>query len=238
MSTVINSAFILAAGKGTRMAPLTDVCPKPLVRLAGWPILDYVVEHLKASHVQHLVFNAHHFPEQIVSYARGLSGFLSADVVREDVLLETGGGLKNAARFLPVDTPFFMINGDAFWVDHPHGAGALAEIEIVFDAHRTDILLLVIPVSHMTLTQGVGDYRISADGHLMRDPDKRGDLMFTGIRIVHPRVLGHMCDGAYSFLQQMDAAERSGRLYGVVYDGDWHHISTPEDVQTVEKSLF
>lgn len=237
MSAVINSAFILAAGKGTRMAPLTDTCPKPLVRLNGRPILDYVVDHLKEHHVQHLVLNAHHFPEQIVSYAAGLKGFLSQDVLTEDVLLETGGGLKNAAQFLPVDVPFFMINGDAFWLDHPHRAGALAQLERVFDAHRMDILLLVIPVSRMTLTQGVGDYRMSADGRLIRDPDKHGDLMFTGIRIVHPRILGHMKDGVYSFLQQMDAAENAGRLYGVVYDGDWHHISTPEDVERVEKSL-
>ncbi len=232
-----DTAFILAAGKGTRMAPLTDYCPKPLVTLAGRPLLDYVCDHLRASGVQHLVMNAHHHPEQIEDYATKLEGFSSVRCVTEPVLLETGGGLKNAAPFLPIDRPFFMINGDAFWVDKGQDSGALAALSKAFDADRMDILLLVIPTAHMILTQGVGDYTIAPDGRLTRSQDKSGDLMFTGIRIVHPRLLTQMGEGIYSFLQQMDAAEQAGRLYGVVYSGDWHHISTPEDVANVEKAL-
>ncbi|OIN86894.1 MAG: hypothetical protein AUJ12_04605 [Alphaproteobacteria bacterium CG1_02_46_17] len=233
----IDTAFVLAAGKGTRMAPLTDSLPKPLVSLNDRPLLDYIFDYLKAEDVQHLIVNAHHLPDKISQYLDGVSGFTSVDFVQEPVLLETGGGLKNAAQFLPKNAPFFMINGDAFWVDKDGTMGALAALSNTFDANDMDILLLLIPVLRMTLTQGVGDYDIAADGRLIRAQDKTGDLMFTGIRIVHPRILESMPDGVYSFLQQMDAAEESGRLYGVVYDGDWHHISTPEDVDNVEKSL-
>ncbi len=233
----IDTAFVLAAGKGTRMAPLTDNLPKPLISLNDRPLLDYVFDYLRAENVQHLVVNAHHFPDKISQYLDGVSGFASVDLVQEPVLLETGGGLKNAAQFLPKNAPFFMINGDAFWVDKDGTMGALAALSNTFDAKDMDILLLLTPVLRMTLTEGVGDYRMAADGRLTRAQDKTGDLMFTGIRIVHPRILAGMDDGIYSFLQQMDRAEAQGRLYGVVYGGDWHHISTPDDVDRVEKSL-
>lgn len=234
---MIDTAFVLAAGKGTRMAPLTDHTPKPLVSLGGRPLLSYVCDHLKLAGVQHVVMNAHHHPDQIKAFLDGQDGFETKQFVPEPVLLETGGGLKNAAAFLPVDQPFYMINGDAFWVDAVGQDSALSQLSRVFDAERMDILLLLIPISRMVLTAGVGDYIMAPDGRLTRSADKSGNLMFTGIRIVHPRILAGMPDGIYSFLKQMDAAEAAGRLYGTIYDGEWHHISTPEDVDCVEKSL-
>lgn len=231
---MIDTAFVLAAGKGTRMAPLTDHTPKPLVLLDGRPLLDYVFDHLRASRVQHVVVNSHHHPEKIAAYLDGLTGF---DVVRshEDLLLETGGGLQKAAPLLGTK-PFFMINGDAFWVDGPSGS-ALSRLETAFDERRMDILLLLIPVSRMVLTEGVGDYDVAEDGQAVRSKTKTGTHMFTGIRIVHPRILADMPEGKYSFLQQMDAAEAAGRLYALEHDGEWHHISTPVDVERVGDHL-
>lgn len=231
---MIDTAFILAAGKGTRMAPLTDHAPKPLVRLNGRPLLDYVFDHLRSTGVRHVVVNSFYLPDMVASYLDGVDGF---DIRRshEDVLLETGGGLRNAAPLLG-QSPFFMINGDAFWIDGGQGA-ALATLEAAFLPDSMDIFLLLIPVSRMILTEGVGDYNIAPSGAAVRSKTKNGTHMFTGIRIVHPRILGAMRDGAYSFLQQMDEAEAAGRLFALEYSGDWHHISTPDDLKRVEDSL-
>lgn len=231
---MIDTAFVLAAGKGTRMAPLTDHIPKPLVTINGRPLLDYVFDHLRASRVQHIVVNSHHHPEKIAAYLDGLSGF---DIRRsqEDILLETGGGLQKAAPLIG-GQPFFMINGDAFWVDGPSGS-VLSRLEAAFDAGRMDILLLLIPVARMVLTEGVGDYDVADNGRAIRSKTKTGTHMFTGIRIVHPRILEGLPEGKYSFLQQMDAAEAAGRLFALEHDGEWHHISTPADVERVSDHL-
>lgn len=230
----IDRAFVLAAGKGTRMAPLTDRVPKPLVQLNGRPLLDYVFDHLKVAGVKRVVVNSHHQVSVLREYLDGVQGFELTET-HEPVLLETGGGLKNAAPFLG-DKPFFMINGDAFWTDGPEGS-TLKRLERSFNTERMDILLLLIPVSRMVLTEGVGDYDLLPDGQIRRNKSKAGIHMFTGIRIVHPRILEGMAEGIYSFLGQMDAAEQAGRLYGLVHDGEWHHISTVEDVMCVEKVL-
>ncbi|HNQ91672.1 MAG TPA: nucleotidyltransferase family protein [Alphaproteobacteria bacterium] len=226
----IDTAFILAAGKGTRMAPLTDIVPKPLVKLNGRALLDYVFDHLKDAGVTKAVVNSHHHAGVLRKYLAGVQGIEIMET-HELVLLETGGGLQNAASYLG-DEPFFMINGDAFWTDGPSGC-ALKRLEDFFDDERMDILLLLIPVERMILTEGVGDYDLLPDGQIRRNKAKAGTHMFTGIRIVHPRILSGMEEGIYSFLKQMDAAEQAGRLYGLVHDGEWHHISTPDDLKRV-----
>lgn len=231
----IDTAFLLAAGKGTRMAPLTETCPKPLVSLQGRPLLDYIADHLRAQGVKRIVINAHHHASQIADYIARLQGFDDVTLSHEDILMESGGGLKKAAPLLG-PRPFFMINGDAFWTE---GADAplLSRLEARFDPARMDILLGLIPVAQMTLTEGVGDYTIAQDGACTRSRDKTGTHMFTGIRIVNPAILDTLPEGIYSFLQQMDEAEQKGRLYGTPHTGLWHHISTPQDIENVEKSL-
>jgi MurNAc alpha-1-phosphate uridylyltransferase len=100
-----------------------------------------------------------------------------------------------------------------------------------------DVLLLLQPVDQMELTHGVGDYDIDASGHIIRTSDKSGSHMFTGIRIVHPRIFDNTPEGAFSFLQCMDKAQQQSKLHGISYDGQWHHISTPEDLQSVNEIL-
>ncbi|MBL8640087.1 MAG: nucleotidyltransferase family protein [Alphaproteobacteria bacterium] len=239
--TKIETGFILAAGRGSRMRPLVDDCPKPLVRLHDRPILDYILDALKLHGVRKLVINAHYRAEQIVEYGRThQSEFDSLEISVENELLETGGGLKQAAHLLG-DQPFFMINGDAFWREDTAQEGScLRDLESQFDAEKMDILLNLIDVEKMKLTEGVGDYDFvpktpkSLEAKpIRRNISKQGAYMFTGIRIVHPRVLETMKEGAYSFLEQMDQAQAQAKLYGIPMRGLWHHISTPEDVEAI-----
>lgn len=230
----IDTAFLVCAGLGTRMKPMTDDCPKPLIPLAGRPILDYIFDHLRKTDINKVTVNSHYLPQQISTYLQTVTDFALTETY-EPILLETGGGLVNALSSLG-DKPFLMINGDAFWTDHD-GHNTLNELEAEFDATEMDILLCLIPVSRMILTEGTGDYDILPDGRLRRSHEKRGTHMFAGIRILNPKIMdGHTAD-KFSFLKNMDEAEKNGRLYGFVMNGDWHHISTPEDLKNVERHL-
>lgn len=230
----IDTAFIVAAGKGTRMAPLTDTIPKPLVPIAGRPTLDYIFEHLRETKVKRVTVNTHHHPQRIRDYLKTISNFEITESYEED-LLETGGGLKKALPTLGTN-PIFMINGDAFWTNGPTGP-ILPQLEAKFDADKMDILLLLIPITRMILTEGVGDYDVSPNGKIIRNRTKQGTHMFTGIRILNPEIMANVPEGKYSFLQQMDEAEAKGRLYGMIHDGEWHHISTPADLKKVDDSF-
>lgn len=230
----IDTAFLVCAGMGTRMKPLTDNCPKPLIPLNGKPILDYIFEHLRGTEVNKVTVNSHYLPEQITAYLQTIKDFALTESF-EPVLLETGGGLVKALDTLG-DAPFLMINGDAFWSDD-EGHNTLQELEEQFDETEMDILLCITPITRMKLTEGVGDYDILPDGRLRRNKDKQGTHMFTGIRILNPAIMQGYEAEKFSFLKNMDEAEQNGRLYGYVMNGDWHHISTPDDLTRVANHL-
>lgn len=230
----IETAFLVCAGMGTRMKPLTDTCPKPLLPLNGKPLLGYIFDQLRRTEVNKVTVNSHYLPEQITAYLHQIQDFALTESF-EPILLETGGGLVKALDSLG-EKPFLMINGDAFWVDDT-GHNTLQELEEQFDDTEMDILLCITPVTRMKLTEGVGDYDVLPDGRLRRNLEKRGTHMFTGIRILNPAIMAGYPEDKFSFLKNMDEAEKKGRLYGYVMNGDWHHISTPEDLIRVENHL-
>ena len=229
---MIDTAFLVCAGIGTRMRPLTDHCPKPLVLLNNRPILDYIFDHLRTTSIRRVVINTHYLPDHFPAYLKSIPDF-EVIVSHEPELLETGGGLVKALPYIG-HNPFFMINGDAFWVDHPP-ANTLHQMMDVYNPDRMDILLCLTPTESMTLTEAVGDYRIDADCKALRSLDKTGTHMFTGIRILNPAIMNGFKEEKFSFLKNMDKAEKAGRLHTLVMRGDWHHISTPDDLYTVEK---
>lgn len=224
----------MAAGFGSRLRPLTLHTPKPLVQIGGRSLLDYIVDHLQAAGVRDIVLNAHYLHEKIVAYARTRTD-VDLSVSVEEVLLDTGGGLRKMIDHFG-DKPFYVVNGDAFWEDS--SASLLDGMAERWDAARMDILIALQPVETMRLTQGVGDYFIDADGRARRALDKLGTHMFTSIRINHPRIFDGSPAGAFSYLDLLDQAQERGRLYAYVHQGHWHHISTPADLQAVEKAVF
>ncbi len=222
-----DKAFILAAGKGTRLRPHTDTMPKPMVDIAGKSIIKRTIEKLAAAGVNKIVINTHHLADVIESH---LSAFSFPEIIisREDALLDTGGGIKKVISHFGKD-PFFVINGDALWDDAP-GENAFTRLADRWDNATMDILLLLEPKEYMAPSQFVGDYHLLPDGAAIRAKDKTGNHMFAGIRIAHPRIFDGVPDGVFSFLQLMDAAESAGRLYALPHNGAWYHISTPEDL--------
>ncbi|MBU6235977.1 MAG: nucleotidyltransferase family protein [Alphaproteobacteria bacterium] len=219
---MIDQAIILAAGLGQRMRPLTNDIPKPMVKVLGKPIIDYALEMLQARGIKHIVVNTHYKAEVLEKHLDG-----KAIISHEPVLLDTGGGIKQALTYLDASKPVFILSGDSILF------GGLDELESAWN-NDTDILLSLQPLTSMKLTPAVGDYTIR-NGKPVRTPDHSGEYMWNSARIIHPRIFTNTPAGPFSFLPMMDEAQKNGRLGAVIHNGIWHHLTTPADVESVNK---
>ena len=230
---MVNHAFILAAGMGKRLRPYTDTMPKPMVNVHGKPTIDHTIDKLVASGITNITVNLHYMGNILKDH---LSQRADVNITfsEETELLETGGGLKKALHTMPANDPFFIINGDAFWTEN--GSNIFQDLSDNWNDSDMDILLALQPVEKMILTNGVGDYTLES-GKATRSHAQDGDLMFAGIRLCHPRVFEGSPGGAFSFLQLMDKAEQNNRLGGIRFEGEWHHISTPKELNRVNEAV-
>ncbi|HBR69094.1 MAG TPA: nucleotidyltransferase family protein, partial [Rhodospirillaceae bacterium] len=178
-------AFILAAGKGTRMRPLTDTCPKPMVPVAGRSLIDRTLDSLVREGVTDITVNLHHLGDVLKNHLNTRQD-VHICFSEESKLLDTGGGIKKALASFG-DDPFFVISGDSLWTDGP-GESALQRLAAAWDSEKMDILLLLQPVDKMLLTKGVGDYDLKPEGRAVRSLSQTGAYMFTSIRINSPRI--------------------------------------------------
>src|SRR6202142_1880329 len=138
MTAKLKKAMVLAAGYGTRLKPLTDRMPKPLVPVAGKPMIEYSLEKLRAYGIEEVIINVSHLKDQLTAYVSKLSG-LTIKISEESEPLETGGGLKQALPFLGTE-PFFTINSDIIWLDEAECT--LERLARHWDDAKMDILLL------------------------------------------------------------------------------------------------
>lgn len=204
------------------MRPLTDDRPKPMIDVAGKPIIDYALDMLRSYGVEKIVVNTHYKANVLEAYLKDRNVIIS----HEPVLLDTGGGIRQALTHLDASKPVFILSGDSILVD------GLDELEAAWNGDTTDILLSLQPLETMKLTPAVGDYKL-VQGKPVRTPDHSGTHMWNSARIIHPRIFENAPQGPSSFLPMMDAAQNAGRLSAVVHQGIWHHLTTPEDVASV-----
>lgn len=232
--------MILSAGLGTRMGALSKRTPKPLVEVAGRTLLDRAFDRCDEAGLERVVVNVHHHAEQIEAHveARIRAGQVVISDER-DCLLETGGGVKKALPLLGSE-PFFTMNSDALWLD---GAGStLLRLASHFDATRMDALLLLIPTPDALGYDGVGDFIPFAGGMgpvpiAFRDEAPAAPVMFGGIMMIRPEAYEGAPEGAFSNRVVFRRAVAAGRLFGIVHDGHWIHVGTPEGVVDAEARL-
>ena len=227
-----HTAFVLAAGMGSRMRPLTDDKPKPMVRLAGRPLVDHVLDRLQAIGVERAVVNVHYKAEVLMAHLaeRRIPQILLSD--ERDRLLDTGGGVV-AARALLGDDPYFIHNSDTVWIEH--GVSNLARMIAEWDPQRMDSLLLLARRDASIGYDGAGDFLLQADGRLLRRPaGGEADYVFAGVSIAHPRLFDEAPPPPFSLNVAWNSALASGRLYGIVLDGLWMHVGTPEALAEAE----
>ena len=228
-------AMVLAAGLGTRMHPLTDRMPKPLVAVAGKPLIDHVLDRLAEAGVERAVINVHHFAEQIEKH---LASRTKPKIVISDErgsLLGTGGGVVKALSHLG-DAPFFHINSDTIWIDSVKPN--LARLAAAFDAVAMDALLLLAPSTGSIGYAGRGDYAMAADGRLRRRAEREvAPFVFAGAAILSPALFVGAPTGEFRLTQLFDRAAAAGRLHGLRLEGLWMHVGTPEAITEAEQAI-
>jgi MurNAc alpha-1-phosphate uridylyltransferase len=233
-SLVTDTAMVMAAGLGKRMRPLTASQPKPLVRVAGKPLIDHALDKLAEAGVTRAVVNVHYLPEAVEAHVRPRQ--VPAVTISDEraQLLETGGGLVKAQDLLP--DPFFSVNSDNVWLDGPKNA--FRELSDAWDPERMDALLLVARHTSAFNFRGQGDFHMDGRGRLSRRRRGRvAPFIFTGIQLASKRLLRDPPEGPFSTNVLWDRAIDEGRLYGVVFTGLWFEVGTPEAIRPTEAAL-
>ena len=229
------AAMVLAAGLGTRMRPLTDQVPKPLVRLGGRALIDHALDRIADAGIRRAVVNVHYMADKIEAHVRSRKSPRIEISDERDLLLDTGGGVVRALpRF--GDKAFLVHNSDSVWIE---GVGSnLARLADAWDETRMDFLLLVALSSLSLGYDGQGDFVLDASGTLKRRPERQqSPFVFTGVSIAHPRAFRDAPQGAFSLNRLWDRAIDAGRLYGVRMEGLWMHVGTPAALDEAEKAL-
>jgi N-acetyl-alpha-D-muramate 1-phosphate uridylyltransferase len=228
-------AMILAAGLGTRMRPLTNNLPKPLVEVNGKTLIDHAIDRLAAAGVELIVVNLHHHAARLRAHLEQRTDVEIRTSDESDRILGTGGGVLKALPLFAGE-PFFVHNSDSIWVE---GYGhALDRMIARWNPDIMDALLLAAPLVNSIGYDGAGDFLMDADGRLSRVPEQQlSPFAYPGVQIVHPRLFDGMNAGAFSINPLWDRAIERGRLYGIRLGGMWMHVGTPEALAQSEKLL-
>ena len=235
-TAVPDTAMVMAAGLGTRMRPLTASKPKPLIEVAGKPLLDHVLDRLRAAGVKKVVVNVHYLADAVEAHLSTRPHGLNIAISDErSLLLETGGGLVKAAPLVDSD-PFLAINSDNLWIDGP--ADTLKLLASHWDSGRMDALLLLVPQARAMNHRGLGDFHMDRTGRLRRRGRSRvAPFVYTGIQMVSKDLLKDAPEGAFSTNLLWDRAIAAGRCYGAVHQGLWFDVGNPQAIRATEQVL-
>lgn len=233
--TIPRRAMVLAAGLGTRMRPITDHTPKPLVAVRGQPVIDWALNRLAAVGVETCVVNLHHLGDLVRAHVRGRTAPQVVFSDESDRLLETGGGVRKALPLLGED-PLYVINGDVLWLDGIRPA--LTRLAEAWDGSRMDILLMVLRLASAHGYDGRGDFFLDPWGRPRRRKEHEiAPFVHAGVLILHPRVFQDTPDRPFSLNLLFNRALDEGRLSALPHDGEWYHVGTPAALALAEEKL-
>lgn len=231
---VTDTAMVMAAGLGKRMRPLTATQPKPLVRVASKPLIDYALDRLAEAGIARAVVNVHYLADALEAHVveRDTPQIVISD--ERDELLETGGGLIKAREHL--SDPTFCLNADNIWLDGPRNA--FADLSARWNPDEMDALLLVVPHVRARNFNGPGDFYMDSLGLLSRrKPERVAPFIYTGIQLVSHRLLRDAPDGTFSTNILWNRAIEEGRLFGLAFTGQWFEVGTPQAIAPTEDAL-
>lgn len=219
------SIMIFAAGRGTRMGALTETRPKPLIKVAGRALIDHALDLTKGMEPLTRVVNTHYMAALLKSHLAGQEVLFSDE---PDLLLETGGGLRQALPLLG-ENPVFTLNSDAIW----RGPNPLALLAQAWVPARMEALLLLLPPERAVGHTGTGDFRIDPAGRLIRGPG----LVYSGAQIIRTETLSAVSQPVFSLNLLWDQMAARGGLYGISYPGQWCDVGRPESIPLAEALL-
>jgi MurNAc alpha-1-phosphate uridylyltransferase len=231
-----DTAMVMAAGLGKRMRPLTASQPKPMVRVAGKPLIDHALDRLAEAGVAKAVVNVHYLGDALEAHVRVRAAPRVTISDERALLQETGGGMKKALGAGLLPDPFFCLNADNIWLDGPRNA--FADLSDHWRATDMDALLLVVPHSRAMNFRGSGDFHMDPLGRLSRRKAGRiAPFIYTGIQLVSHRLLRDAPDGPFGTMTLWERAIEEGRLYGTTFTGRWFEVGTPEAIRPTEEAL-
>ena len=229
------TAMVFAAGLGSRMRPITDKLPKPLVKVAGKALIDHCLDRFAEAGVERAIVNVHWLADQIETH---LAGRAKPEIVISDeraLLLDQGGGIKRALPLLG-DAPFFLCNTDAFWIEGPRSN--LRRLAAAFDPERMDAMLLVAASAGAVGVDWPGDFSFDADGRLAAREDRRiAPFVYTGVGVIKPELFANEPSDIFRLAPFFFEAARKGRLFGQRLDGLWLHVGKPKSVAEAERAI-
>lgn len=226
MNARIDTAMVLAAGLGTRIRALDAKRPKPLIEVAGRALIDHALDALAAGGVTRAVVNVHHLADQVEAHLARREAPRIAISDERVQLMETGGGLMQAAPLLG-EGAVFCTNTDAILEEGPSGPPA-ARLASAWDDAAMDALLLLVPREETSGYPGAGDFDLRPDGRLAWPEEREGKPVFTGLQILSPRLWAGRSPEPMSTKAFWDEAMAQGRLYGLLHDGFWMHVGDPD----------
>lgn len=223
--------MVLAAGLGTRMRPLTDRLPKPLIKVAGKPLIDWALDRFKEAGVKRAVVNVHYRADQIEAHLAARTDpkiFISDE---RDLLLETGGGLRKGRPLLG-ERPVYCTNTDAILADE--GVEPCAALARHWRDDAMDALLLLAPVARASGYDGAGDFDLDGAGRPFWRSGKTAAFVFTGLQIIRPALLDGAPEGPFSTRLLWDKAVAADRMRAIVHEGPWMHVGDPAGLALAE----
>ncbi|WP_321394562.1 phosphotransferase [Emcibacter sp.] len=238
-------AMILAAGLGTRMRPLTDETPKPLLKVAGKSMLDRLLDGLAAAGVRTAVVNMHYLADQIEAAVKVRPDHRPKVILSDerDHLMDSGGGVMKALPWFG-NRSFYVLNSDLVWQENtaPGCESMLHRLAANWRPEDMDILMLLMPTDKAVGYDGAGDFHRDDSGRLMprrasANPKASADYMYAGVLTMKPILFDGLANAPFSLREIFDRAAAAGRLYGIVHDGDWYHVGTPEALEECNKAL-
>ena len=233
MMTPPRSAMVLAAGLGTRLRPVTETIPKPLVEIDGRPLIDHALDRLTLAGVERVVVNVHYKAGMMAEHLAHRD-HPQIELSEETELLDTGGGVVRALPLL--GEVFFVVNGDVFWLDSRDSA--LLRLAAAFDPAAMDGVLLLQRTVTAVGYDGSGDYFLDVRGNPHRRREREvAPYLFAGIQLLHRRLFDDAPGRVFSLVRLFDRAEAAGRLRAIVHDGEWYHVGTPEGLAVTRERL-
>lgn len=233
-----NRAMILAAGLGTRMRPMTDHMPKPLVPVDGRPLIDYALDSLQSGGFRDIVVNVHHMADKVVEHLsrRSAPGTIISD--ETGGLLDSGGGIVKALPLLGKE-PFVILNADTFWLENEGGNQSnLQSLSAAWNPNLMDILVMTTRIEQIVGYDGRGDFLADEHGRLRRfDARSTPPLVYPGVAILDPAIFNTAPAGPFSLNTCFDTAIAHGRLFGVSAHGQWLTVGTPQAIKEAEAAM-
>jgi N-acetyl-alpha-D-muramate 1-phosphate uridylyltransferase len=235
MSGRPDTAMVFAAGLGTRMRPISNTIPKPLVKVAGKALIDHCLDLFQKADVKRAIVNVHYLADQIEAH---LEGRKSPNIIISDErekLLDQGGGIKKVLTLFDTQ-PFYICNTDAFWIEGP--VSNIARLADAWDPQHMDALLLVAPTQTSVGVDWQGDFHLASDGRLAKRAEGEvADYVYSGVGIIKPQLFEKETQDVFRLAPFFFEAAQKGRLFGCALNGQWLHVGTPAAIDEAEAAI-